>query len=119
MSFTKGYGELVRERGVKMSGGELQRMAIARAILMGPKILLLDEATSSVDSETEAQIQANLRTLCVGRTTFTIAHRLSTVTHADLIVVIKGGQIIEQGTHSDLLKRERYYHELWARQTKV
>ena len=117
-SFTKGYDTKVGERGVKMSGGELQRMAIARAMLKDPKILLLDEATSSVDSETESQIQASLKTLCAGRTTFVIAHRLSTIVDADLVVVINNGHIVEQGSHADLLKTEGQYHKLWARQLK-
>jgi ABC-type transport system involved in Fe-S cluster assembly fused permease/ATPase subunit len=117
-SFTKGYETKVGERGVKMSGGELQRMAIARAMLMDPKILLLDEATSSVDSETESQIQASLKKLCAGRTTFVIAHRLSTIVDADVVVVINNGQIVEQGSHADLLKTKGHYYTLWARQLK-
>jgi ABC-type transport system involved in Fe-S cluster assembly fused permease/ATPase subunit len=118
MSFSKGYDTMVGERGVKMSGGELQRMAIARAMLKDPKILLLDEATSSVDSDTESQIQASLRTLCAGRTTFVIAHRLSTIVDADLVVVINNGQIVEQGNHADLLEAKGHYYKLWARQIK-
>jgi ABC-type multidrug transport system ATPase subunit len=118
MSFTKGYETKVGERGVKLSGGELQRMAIARAMLMDPKILLLDEATSSVDSETESQIQASLKKLCAGRTTFVIAHRLSTIVDADIVVVINNGQIVEQGSHADLLKTKGHYYALWARQLK-
>lgn len=118
MSFTKGYETKVGERGVKLSGGELQRMAIARAMLKDPKILLLDEATSSVDSETESQIQASLETLCAGRTTFVIAHRLSTIVDADVVVVINNGQIVEQGNHADLLETKGHYHKLWARQLK-
>jgi ABC-type transport system involved in Fe-S cluster assembly fused permease/ATPase subunit len=118
MSFTKGYETKVGERGVKMSGGELQRMAIARAMLMDPKILLLDEATSSVDSETESQIQASLKKLCAGRTTFVIAHRLSTIVDADMVVVINNGQIAEQGSHADLLKTKGHYYTLWARQLR-
>jgi ABC-type transport system involved in Fe-S cluster assembly fused permease/ATPase subunit len=117
-SFTKGYETKVGERGVKMSGGELQRMAIARAMLMDPKILLLDEATSSVDSETESQIQASLKKLCAGRTTFVIAHRLSTIVDADVVVVINNGQIVEQGSHADLLRAKGPYYTLWARQLK-
>jgi ABC-type multidrug transport system ATPase subunit len=117
-SFTKGYETKVGERGVKMSGGELQRMAIARAMLMDPKILLLDEATSSVDSETESQIQASLKKLCAGRTTFVIAHRLSTIVDADMVVVINNGQIVEKGSHADLLETKGHYYTLWARQLK-
>jgi ABC-type transport system involved in Fe-S cluster assembly fused permease/ATPase subunit len=116
VSFTKGYSEKVGERGVKLSGGELQRMAIARAILKDPKILLLDEATSSVDSETEALIQTSLKRLCAGRTTFVIAHRLSTIIHADLVMVIKNGQIIERGTHDKLMNVNGHYSKLWTRQ---
>ena len=119
MSFTKGYETKVGERGVKLSGGELQRMAIARAMLKDPKILLLDEATSSVDSETESQIQASLKKLCAGRTTFVIAHRLSTIVDADMVVVINNGQIVEQGTHLGLLKIKSHYHKLWARQLRL
>jgi ABC-type transport system involved in Fe-S cluster assembly fused permease/ATPase subunit len=117
-SFTAGYDTKVGERGVKLSGGELQRMAIARAMLMDPKILLLDEATSSVDSETESQIQASLKKLCAGRTTFVIAHRLSTIVDADVVVVINSGQIVEQGSHADLLKTKGHYYALWERQLK-
>ena len=119
MSFTKGYETKVGERGVKLSGGELQRMAIARAMLKDPKILLLDEATSSVDSETESQIQASLKKLCAGRTTFVIAHRLSTIVEADMVVVINNGRIVEQGTHLGLLKIKSHYHKLWARQLRL
>ena len=119
MSFTKGYAEKVGERGVKLSGGELQRMAIARALLKDPKILLLDEATSSVDSETEAQIQASLKTLCAGRTTFIIAHRLSTIIHANQVIVISDGRIVEQGSHDKLIKAKGHYHRLWTKQLKL
>lgn len=119
MSFTKGYSEKVGERGVKLSGGELQRMAIAQAILKDPKILLLDEATSSVDSETEALIQSSLRKLCAGRTTFVIAHRLSTIVHADLIMVINGGSVIERGTHDKLMRVGGHYSRLWTRQLRL
>jgi len=116
MSFTKKYRERVGERGVKMSGGEKQRMAIARTILKNPKILILDEATSSVDSETEAQIQKSLRELCAGRTTFIIAHRLSTIINADQVIVVTEGNIVEQGTHAALLKANGHYKRLWTHQ---
>ncbi len=119
MSFTKGYSEKVGERGVKLSGGELQRMAIARAILKDPHVLLLDEATSSVDSETEAVIQTSLKKLCAGRTTFVIAHRLSTIIHADLVMVIKNGRIIERGTHDKLMSVNGHYRSLWTRQLRL
>ena len=119
LSYTKGYSEKVGERGVKLSGGELQRMAIARAILKNPKILLLDEATSSVDSETEALIQTSLKKLCAGRTTFVIAHRLSTIIHANLVMVIKNGRIIERGTHDKLKGIKGHYSKLWSRQLRL
>jgi ABC-type transport system involved in Fe-S cluster assembly fused permease/ATPase subunit len=119
MSYTKGYSEKVGERGVKLSGGELQRMAIARAILKDPKILLLDEATSSVDSETEAVIQESLKKLCAGRTTFVIAHRLSTIVHANLVMVIKDGRIIERGSHDKLMQVSGHYSKLWTRQLRL
>lgn len=118
LSFTNGYEEVVGEHGVKMSGGELQRMAIARVILMDPKILLLDEATSSVDSETETIVQESLRSLSKGRTTFVNAHRLSTIVHADLIVVLDEGRVVERGTHAELLKLRGHYYGLWTTQGK-
>ncbi len=116
MTFTKGYQSRVGERGVKLSGGELQRIAIARAILKDPKIILLDEATSSVDTETETLIQEALRKLTAGRTTFVVAHRLSTITRADLIIVIKNGSILEQGNHDELLQLKGKYYGLWSKQ---
>jgi ABC-type multidrug transport system fused ATPase/permease subunit len=116
MSFTKGYDEVVGERGTKLSGGEKQRVAIARAILKNPSILLLDEATSSVDSTTEAQIQASLKILCADRTTFVIAHRLSTIVNADQIIVMGEGKIVESGTHSSLIKQSGPYKKLWTSQ---
>ena len=119
MTFTKGYSEKVGERGVKLSGGELQRMAIARVILQDPKILLLDEATSSVDSETEAIIQDSLKKLCAGRTTFVIAHRLSTIVSADVVMVIKNGKIIERGSHDKLMQVFGPYRKLWSRQLRL
>ena len=115
-SFKNGYATNVGERGVKLSGGELQRVAIARAILKNSKIILLDEATSSVDSETEAKIQEGLLKLAEGRTTFVVAHRLSTVKNADRILVIRNGSIVEQGTPRQLLKGKGKYYNLWARQ---
>ena len=120
LSFTDGYKTMVGENGVKLSGGEIQRIAIARAILKDPKIILLDEATSAVDSETEYAIQSALRELTAGRTTFIIAHRLSTVIDADIMLVIKDGTIVEQGAPRELLKNKdgKFYH-LWDLQTKV
>jgi ATP-binding cassette subfamily B protein len=109
----KGYDTFVGERGIKLSGGERQRVAIARAILKNAPILVLDEATSSLDSESESLIQDALKTLMRGKTTIVIAHRLSTVMQMDRIVVMKGGRIIDQGTHQDLLERQGIYKKLW------
>jgi subfamily B ATP-binding cassette protein MsbA len=107
---------LVGERGVKLSGGQRQRLAIARAILKNPKILLLDEATSSLDSESEAQVQDALYRLMQNRTTFVIAHRLSTVQHADRIIVIDEGEIVEEGTHAELIQADGLYSHLYELQ---
>jgi ATP-binding cassette subfamily B protein len=110
--FTNGYDTLVGERGVTLSGGQRQRVAIARALLMNPRILILDDSTSSVDTQTEKLIQAALDTLMEGRTTFVIAHRLSTVRRADMILVMDQGRIVEQGTHDELLARGGLYKEI-------
>ncbi|MCX7604651.1 MAG: ABC transporter ATP-binding protein/permease, partial [Bryobacteraceae bacterium] len=112
----EGYGTVVGERGVKLSGGQKQRVSIARAILADPRILLLDEATSSLDSETEALIQEGLSHLMQGRTTFVIAHRLSTIRRADQILVVEEGQVVERGSHEELLAAGGRYHELYTRQ---
>ena len=115
-SFPDKYKSTVGERGVKLSGGELQRVSIARAILRQPKIVLLDEATSMIDAETESVIQEAFKRLTASRTTFIIAHRLSTIQHADLILVINDGQIIERGTHEQLLASKGRYVALWSKQ---
>ncbi|KAA8634633.1 hypothetical protein SMACR_02948 [Sordaria macrospora] len=116
LTFTDGYQTRVGERGVKLSGGELQRVAIARAILKRPAIVLLDEATSAVDTETEQKIQEALGKLCKGRTTFIVAHRLSTIMNADKIMVVTGGEIVEEGSHEDLIQANGKYAELWSKQ---
>ncbi|MAW99678.1 MAG: metal ABC transporter permease [Sphingomonas sp.] len=111
-----GYDTRVGERGLKLSGGEKQRVAIARTLLKDPPILILDEATSALDSRTEAEIQATLERIERGRTTIVIAHRLSTIVHADQIVVLDSGRIAERGTHAELLRRRGLYAEMWTRQ---
>jgi ATP-binding cassette, subfamily B, putative efflux pump len=117
--FEKKYDTVVGERGVKLSGGQRQRVAIARAILADPRILVLDEATSSLDSESEALIQDGLRSLRQGRTTFVIAHRLSTIRSADQILVIEHGEIVERGTHAELLALGGRYRTLYDKQYKL
>ena len=114
--FEKGYDTVVGERGVRLSGGQRQRVAIARAILANPRVLLLDEATSSLDSESESLIQDGLRSLRRGRTTFVIAHRLSTIRSADQILVLEAGEIIERGSHAELIALGGRYRQLYDKQ---
>lgn len=114
--FEKKYDTVVGERGIKLSGGQRQRIGIARAILADPRILILDEATSSLDSESEMMIQDGLRSLRHGRTTFVIAHRLSTIRSADQILVLEGGEIVERGTHAELLAANGRYRQLYDKQ---
>jgi ATP-binding cassette, subfamily B, heavy metal transporter len=115
-SLPEGYETIVGERGLKLSGGERQRVAIARVILKAPRVLICDEATSALDTKTEREIQASLAEVAAGRTTLVIAHRLSTVVDADLILVLEGGRIVERGDHRTLLRRRGVYAAMWARQ---
>jgi ATP-binding cassette subfamily B protein/subfamily B ATP-binding cassette protein MsbA len=116
--FEKGYDTVIGERGVRLSGGQRQRLTIARAILADPRILILDEATSNLDTESEQFIQGSLRTLMAGRTSFIIAHRLSTVAGAHRIVVMDDGGIVEEGTHDDLMARSGRYRRMIELQTQ-
>jgi len=116
--FPEGYETVVGERGVRLSGGQKQRVAIARALLMDPRVLLLDEATSALDAESEAYVAEAIGKAMICRTTLIVAHRLSTVQNADIIVVIDGGAIVDQGTHGELLSRCVKYQELVRRQLR-
>jgi ATP-binding cassette subfamily B protein len=116
MASPDGYRTMVGERGLKLSGGEKQRVAIARTILKRPRILLFDEATSALDTRTEREIQSSLREVSRGHTTLVIAHRLSTIVDADEIIVLAAGRIAERGTHAELLRRGGLYAAMWQRQ---
>ena len=115
----EGYETQVGERGLKLSGGEKQRVAIARTLLKKPAMLIFDEATSALDSKTERAFQEELLSLAKNRTTLIIAHRLSTIIHADQILVMEHGQIIERGTHQDLLAAKGRYSEMWQMQERA
>jgi ABC-type multidrug transport system fused ATPase/permease subunit len=117
--FEDGLDTLIGERGVKLSGGQRQRIAIARAILANPRVLILDEATSNLDTESESLIQESLKRLMEGRTTFVIAHRLSTIRQASQILVVEKGNIVERGTHDDLIKLEGRYYSLYTYQARI
>jgi ATP-binding cassette subfamily B protein len=114
--FPEGFGTLVGERGVRLSGGQKQRIAVARAVLKDPRILILDEATSALDAESEHLVHEALDQLMQGRTTFVIAHRLSTVRNADRVVVLDQGAVVESGTHTDLMSADGLYRRLVERQ---
>ena len=118
-SLPDGYETIVGERGLKLSGGEKQRVAIARVVLKAPQILIFDEATSALDTKTEREIQASLAEVAMHRTTLVIAHRLSTVIDADQILVLEAGRIVERGTHGELLVRGGLYATMWARQQEA
>ena len=115
----KGFDTPVGERGLKLSGGEKQRVAIARTILKAPPILILDEATSALDTKTEQDIQSALDAVAADRTTLVIAHRLSTVVKADQIIVLRDGEIAERGTHAELLASRGLYAQMWDRQREA
>lgn len=118
LAFPQQYDTQVGERGLRLSGGEKQRVAIARTILKGPQIVLLDEATSALDTQTERNIQSALARVCSNKTTLIIAHRLSTIIHADEILVLKEGEIVERGRHEQLLDEGGLYAEMWNQQLK-
>jgi ATP-binding cassette, subfamily B (MDR/TAP), member 6 len=116
LSFPDGYNTKVGERGLRLSGGEKQRVAMARTLLKDPSIILLDEATSALDNQTEQMIQSTLDSIFANRTRIVVAHRLSTVVNADMILVVKDGHIVEKGTHENLLAANGTYHQIWNRQ---
>jgi ATP-binding cassette subfamily B protein len=119
LTFPEKYGTMVGEKGVTLSGGQKQRVAIARTLLKNPRILILDDSTSSVDTETEAEIRQALQNLMVNRTTFIIAHRIQSIMDADLILVMDGGRIVQQGTHNELVKIDGIYRQIFDIQTRI
>jgi subfamily B ATP-binding cassette protein HlyB/CyaB len=116
LELPEGYDTMVGEKGASLSGGQRQRIAIARALLTDPRLLIFDEATSALDYESESIIQRNLRNICKGRTVMIIAHRLSTLRDAQKILVLDKGQIIEYGSHSELIEKQGLYHHLYSQQ---
>lgn len=118
MTFPEGYDTKVGERGLRLSGGEKQRVAMARTLLKNPAIILLDEATSSLDNQTETMMQKTLDTIFANRTRIVVAHRLGTIVHSDCILVINKGKIEEQGTHQELLLKGGMYYQMWNRQVQ-
>jgi subfamily B ATP-binding cassette protein MsbA len=116
MSLPDGYDTMIGEDGIKLSGGQKQRLALARALVCDPKVLILDDVTSALDGETEARVQDALKQVMKGRTTFIIAHRLSSVVDADRIVVLDGGRIVDSGTHEELVNRPGIYRDLYEEQ---
>jgi len=119
LELPEGYDTMVGEKGTALSGGQRQRIAIARALLMNPRLLIFDEATSALDYESESVIQRNLNEMCKGRTVLIIAHRLSTLRHANRIIVLDKGEIVEQGSHDELIRRVGLYHHLYSQQSKM
>jgi ABC-type transport system involved in Fe-S cluster assembly fused permease/ATPase subunit len=119
LAFPDGYNTKVGERGLRLSGGEKQRVAIARTIIKNPRVILLDEATAALDTDTEEHIQRALSTLSRGRTMLVIAHRLSTITTADRILVLAEGQVAESGTHEELLAMKGRYASMWRKQIRA
>jgi len=116
IGFTNGYDTILGERGISLSGGQKQRVSIARAILKDPKILLFDDCLSAVDTETEEEILQNLHKISKDKTTIIVSHRISSAKNATKIIVLEEGEIIQQGTHSELVNSEGYYRELYAKQ---
>jgi ATP-binding cassette subfamily B protein len=119
LAFPDGYATLVGEKGITLSGGQKQRVAIARALLRDPRLLILDDATSSVDMETEATIRSALGRLMEGRTTFIIAHRIQSVMNADRILVLEQGQVVQNGTHEELLAQDGFYRQIYDLQARI
>ena len=116
LTLPEGFDSVVGERGLKLSGGEKQRVAIARCLLKNPPIVLLDEATSALDSMTERSVQESLNNLTSTRTTIVIAHRLSTIMNADQIIILNRGKVVESGSHDELLQHQGEYYQLWKTQ---